>query len=36
MMEQTFSLEPTHQLYPHPAPLKVLEDMLGKALLPAA
>ena len=36
MMEQTFYLEPTHQLYPHTAPLKVLEDLLGKALLPAA
>ena len=36
MMEQTFYLEPTHLLYPHTAPLKVLEDMLGKALLPAA
>jgi hypothetical protein len=36
MMEQTFYLEPTHQLYPHTAPLKMLEDLLGKALLPAA
>jgi len=36
MMEQTFYLEPAHQLYPHTAPLRVLEDMLGKALLPAA
>jgi len=36
MMEQTFYLEPAHQLYPHTAPLKVLEDMLGRALLPAA
>lgn len=36
MMEQTFYLEPEHMLYPHTAPLKVLEDMLGKALLPAA
>ncbi|OIQ75029.1 hypothetical protein GALL_433060 [mine drainage metagenome] len=36
MMEQTFYLEPRHQLHPHTAPLKVLEDMLGKALLPAA
>lgn len=36
MMEQTFYLEPAHQLYPHTAPLKMLEDLLGKALLPAA
>jgi len=36
MMEQTFYLEPRHQLYPHTAPLKLLEDLLGKALLPAA
>ena len=36
MMEQTFYLEPAHQLYPHTAPLKVLEDLMGKALLPAA
>lgn len=36
MMEQSFSLEPTHLLYPHTAPLKSHEDMLGKAQLPAA
>jgi hypothetical protein len=36
MMEQTFYLEPRRQLYPHTAPLKVLEDLMGKALLPAA
>lgn len=36
MMEQTFYLQPEHQLYPHTAPLKVLEDLLGRALLPAA
>lgn len=36
MMEQTFYLQPEHQLHPHTAPLKVLEDLLGRALLPAA
>ncbi len=36
MMEQTFYLQPSDQLYPHTAPLKLLEDVLGKALLPAA
>jgi hypothetical protein len=36
MMEQTFYLDPAHQLYPHTAPLKLLEDLLGKSLLPAA
>ena len=36
MMEQTFYLAPDKQLYPHTSPLKVLEDLMGKALLPAA